>query len=261
MVVASSRAFLLGCIVLGFICAMPLQWLACRLRSPLRHWLPRWFHKAVCAAMGMRVATVGQAARDRPRMVVANHVSWLDIPALGSSMPLSFLAKKEVGEWPVIGAFARLQNCLFVDRTRKRALPEVNRSMAASLGSGNALVLFPEATTGDGNRLLRFHAPHFAAAIVTSRTSGSCWLQPVAVQYRRRNGLPFDRLTRPGIAWYGDMTFLPHLWSILRDGPIDCLLIHGEPLAVAPDSHRKQLASACRVALRGLLADDHAATP
>ena len=237
---------------------MPLQWLACRLGASWRHGVPRLFHESVCAVLGLRVTVVGPAARNRPRLIVANHLSWLDIAVLGSRMPLTFLAKKEVGEWPVIGAFARLQNCLFVDRRRKRALPEVNRRIAESLCAGNAVVLFPEATTGDGNRLLKFHPPHFAAAIAASAAGGACWLQPVAIHYRRRNGLPCDRLSRPSIAWYGDMTLLPHLWSILRDGPIDCRLIGGELVPVAPGANRKQLAGACRDALRGLLAEDRA---
>lgn len=257
---AYLRAAFLAFVILVFLLAAPLQWLLGKLFPRARHILPMLFHRAVCAAAGLRVRVTGAPVPARAPLVVANHVSWLDIPALGGHAPLCFLAKKEVGEWPVVGLFARLQGCIFVDRGRSRAIPGVNRQLAQSLLAGSAPVLFPEATTGDGNRLLKFYSPHFQAAIdggAAARGGQTVWLQPLAIRYTRRNGLPFDRLTRPFVAWYGDMALPPHLWDILRGGPVECELRYGAAIAVTADSSRKALAAAAAAEIHACLTAIH----
>ena len=231
---------------------MPLQWLLTKAAPRARRVIPQRFHRALCAAVGVRVVAGAFAGADGPRLIVANHLSWLDISALGSCTPVTFLAKREVADWPVVGRLAQLQGCVFVERAKKRAIPQVNQRIAASLQAGNTLVLFPEATTGDGNRLLRFSSAHVQAAVnaaveaaasaaANAASAQRVWLLPVAIVYTRRSGLPYDRLTRPTIAWYGDMALLPHLWDIMRDGPVDCELRAGEPLLVTPSTNRKTL--------------------
>ena len=86
------------------------------------------------------------------RLIVANHVSWLDILTLGSVEPMTFLAKKEIGAPALGGRLARLQGIIFVDRGRRRCIPSVNAEMARAMAEGEPVVLFAEATTGDGNR-------------------------------------------------------------------------------------------------------------
>ena len=254
VLVAGVRAVCLGLAITVFALAVPLQWLLARFWPGARHRLPMLFHRAICAAAGLRVRVTGNVCAQRPLLVIANHVSWLDIPAFGGVAPLSFLAKTEVGDWPVIGIFARLQGCVFVDRNRRRGIAQVNAAITASLRAGNVLVLFAEGTTGDGNRLLRFCPPHFEAAIGASSAAQAAWLQPVAITYTHRNGLLFERRTRPGIAWYGAMALLPHLWAILRGGPVDCELRYGTPLPVRPDSRRKALALLAQREIRACLA-------
>ena len=247
---AYVRAALLGLVILIFLLVIPLQWLVLRLAPYARHWLPMLFHHALCVVTGLRVTVSGALPANVALMLVANHVSWLDIPALGSVVPVSFLAKKEVGKWPIIGAFARLQGCLFVDRNRKRGIPLVNQQITASLAQGNGVVLFAEATTGDGNRLMKFHSPHFQAAIAAAG-AGAAAVVPVALVYTCRNGLPYDLLNKPDIAWYGDMALLPHLWGILRGGPVDCSIHLGAAVTVTVKDNRKNLALAMQQLIRG----------
>ena len=109
------------------------------------------------------VATAGAS------LVVANHVSWIDILAFGSLSSTCFLAKSEVDRWPVISRFARLKGTVFVDRRRRRSIPPANATMAARLAAGRTVVIFPEGTTGDGTRLGRFHASHLEAAVIACR--------------------------------------------------------------------------------------------
>ena len=95
---------------------IPVQWVALRIPGELKRRLPVVWHRMACALVGIRVREIGRAARDRPLLITANHVSWLDITVLGSRMPLSFVAKSEVASWPVFGLFAKLQRSVFVDR-------------------------------------------------------------------------------------------------------------------------------------------------
>ena len=189
----------------------------------------------------------------RPQMVVANHVSWTDILVLGIRDTQSFLAKKEVGNWPVFGMLARLQGTVFVDRQRRRAIPATNHLMAQSMLTGNPVVLFAESTTSDGTRVKRFHSPHFAAArdlLALDPALDRVWVQPVAIIYGRRDGLPLGRAGRANIAWYGTMTLLPHVISLLAGGPVDCDVVFLPTLSFERGADRKVLARRCEEVIR-----------
>jgi 1-acyl-sn-glycerol-3-phosphate acyltransferase len=240
---------------------------------------PVWFHRLVGVVVGMRVrshradvdALAERVAYSAPiaaetgsatasTLVVANHVSWLDIPVLGTCEPLTFLAKKEVGG-PFLGRqVALLQGVVFVDRKRRRAIPKVNADMIRAMRARERVVLFAEATTGDGNRLLRFRSSHFEAI---ARVGGEAFIQPVYLNYSRIAGMPVGRIERPNIAWYGDMDFLPHLRRLLRSGGLVCDVYWGEPIPVGPGADRKALARATEAAVRRLagLARDRSTSP
>ena len=210
------------------------------------------FHKILCAALGVRVAVRGRLAGPAA-LIAANHVSWLDIPVLGSLLPLAFLAKSEVGQARLTRGIAELQGVVFVDRRQRRCIPEVNRQIARTLRDGVALVLFAEATTGDGNRLLRFRSSHFEALRETLDAGASrALVQPVHIAYLRRAGVPLGRVGQPLVAWYGDMTFADHLWRLLRDGPFDCEITFGEPILFFRMSGRKEIASQAHASVRQL---------
>ena len=113
---------------------------------------------------GLRIEVNGRLARDAPVLVLANHVSWLDISVIGSLGPLSFVAKSEVERWPVVGLFARLQRTVFIDRARRAHTAEVNATVARRLAGGDIIVLFPEGTSSDGNRVLPFRSSLVGAA-------------------------------------------------------------------------------------------------
>ena len=114
---------------------------------------------------GVRVDAGGRAiARHGPLLVVSNHTSWLDITVISTLAPLSFVAKSEVAGWPLFGTFARLQRSIFIDRTRRKGAAEANREIAERLAGGDAIVLFAEGTTSDGNRVLPFRSAVVGAA-------------------------------------------------------------------------------------------------
>lgn len=222
----------------------PVQLFFARMGWPIAHTVPLWFHRYAMAVIGVRVKVVGVPSAERPLMIAANHASWLDIPVLGSICKMSFVAKSEIATWPVFGAMAKMQRTIFVDRARRTQTAVVNSEMAARMISGSPVVLFAEGTSSDGNRVLPFRTSLLGAARAAIAASGgeSVSIQPVSIAYTHRNGLPLGRLGRPFVAWYGDMTFGAHLWSILRDGAIDVTVTFGETMRAGAATDRKRLA-------------------
>jgi 1-acyl-sn-glycerol-3-phosphate acyltransferase len=232
------RLFAVG-LLLALI--LPPHLLALRFGWAWVGWAPLVFHRAVLRLFGVRVVERGTPPGPRiATLVLANHVSWLDILVIGSLHPLSFIAKAEVEGWPAIGFLARLQRTVFIDRQRRRATAEVNHLVAHRLRKGEVIVLFAEGTTGDGNHVLPFRSSLVGAAqaALADSTEARIHLQPLAIAYRRRNGLPVTRRELPGIAWYGDMDLASHLASFVRHGPIDAEVIWGEPMPFAGDRKR-----------------------
>jgi 1-acyl-sn-glycerol-3-phosphate acyltransferase len=240
---------------LFLLCCGPARAIAKRLGSRFGRRLPVAFHRLLCASLGLSVRRIGTPSGAPIRLIVSNHVSWLDIVALGSGEPMTFLAKKEVGNSLLGRIVMALQGGLYVDRRRKRVIPEVNAMMARAMRSGEPVALFAEATTGDGNRLLRFRSSHFESIIQASGGDGArAEIQPVYLRYCRIAGLPVARIDRPIVAWYGDMAFMPHLLRVARAGGITCEVRFGDPLPVGPGATGKSLAQATELAVRRLAA-------
>lgn len=231
---------------------IPLQWASVALGLPTRRTIPLLYHRIVLALVGVRVRVVGAPPPVRPLLIVANHVSWLDIPVLGSRLPLCFVAKSEVARWPGVGLLARLQRTIFVDRTSRRATGKVAREMAARMNDGDPVVLFAEGTSSDGNRVLAFRSALIGAARQAMGEDGAgAAIQPLAIAYVGQNGLPLGRVGRPRLAWYGDMDLAPHLLEVLRRGAVDVELHFGTPLDGA---NRKAATQRAEQVARAMLA-------
>jgi lyso-ornithine lipid O-acyltransferase len=239
----------------GFVAAFgPPRRLAQRLGSRWGERTPVLFHRLLCAGLGVTVRQHGALSAAGCRLIVANHVSWLDIPVLGSLAPMSFLAKREIGAHPIGRQLVAMQGVVFVDRERWRRIPEVNARMAEAMRAGSPVVLFAEATTGDGNRLLKFRSSHFEAIRQAARFDNQslAFVQPVYLHYSRLAGLPMARFERPRIAWYGDMTFMPHFTRYVGGGGVTCDVHCGEPIRIRPDMNRKTAARLTATAVRKL---------
>jgi lyso-ornithine lipid O-acyltransferase len=233
----------------------PIRHVALSRGSRLGESLPALLHRLLCFGLGVRVRVHGEASDFKPQLIVPNHVSWLDIVVLGTVRPMAFLAKKEVGEGALARYLVGLQGAIYVDRGRRRKIPAVNDEIAKRMRAGAAVVLFAEATTNDGNRILRFRSSHFEASKIAIDADGplqSTIIQPVFIAYSRRCGLPLGRAERPFVAWYGDMSFFSHLWQFLQAGQLDCDIYCGAPLYVHHGQHRKNLARRTEGAVRAL---------
>jgi lyso-ornithine lipid O-acyltransferase len=241
----------------------PFQWLSWRFGWRLQRHLPILFHRAVAWIIDLRVKVEGVPSPHRPMLILSNHVSWLDIVALGTIMPLSFVAKSEVQNWPLFGLLAKLQRSIFIERERRSSTKEQNDLIASRLQEGDPIVLFAESTTSDGNRILPFRSALVGAAraAVTSESQTSddltkeVYVQPVSIAYHSADGIPTGRMGRARIGWYGDMDMLPHLKGILRGGALDVTIRFAPALVDDGVVHRKQLTKDAENAVRIMLAE------
>lgn len=220
--------------------AAPVQALARRRGWAVQNTIQKGFCRAICAILGIEVAPEGALPAPGPRFVVANHLSWTDILALASLHPFVFLAKKEVAGWPVLGFLARLQGTVFVARGARQEVPGVNAALARLLDQRRDLVVFAEGTSTDGAAPPRFKSAHFDAA----REAGAV-IVPVALFYSDGRA-PVD------VGWYGEMTFLPHLWRLMKRGGARCHIVFGQPIP-AQGKDRKTLATQAQGQVRDLL--------
>jgi 1-acyl-sn-glycerol-3-phosphate acyltransferase len=187
--------------------------------------------------------------------MVANHTSYFDIIVLSAAARVSFVAKHEVANWPLFGTLARLQETVFIERAKRSQTVEARDLIRTRLAEGDALILFPEGTSNDGNKVLQFKSALMGAAdseIGTDRQGRvhHVPVQPVSVSYVGLYGLPMGRDMRPLFAWYGDMDLVPHLWEAVRTGPFEAVVEFHAPLSVDSEGGRKKLASAAEAVVR-----------
>jgi 1-acyl-sn-glycerol-3-phosphate acyltransferase len=230
---------------------MPVQAIGLLLRQRWVTSFPRFYHRCCCRILGLRVRRIGEPARARPVLFAANHVSYLDITIFGSLIAGSFIAKREVARWPLFGWLAKLQRSVFIDR-QVRSTAEQRDSIAGRLAAREALILFPEGTSGDGNRVLPFKSALFSVA--DHAASGPVTVQPVSIAYTRLDGMPIGRRFRPLFAWYGAMAMAPHLWRVLGLGTIEVVVEFHPPTTLAACGSRKMLARYCEERVAGGLA-------
>jgi 1-acyl-sn-glycerol-3-phosphate acyltransferase len=243
------RAFLLRSfrisIYLGITLSLiGVQALLLAVKSPLAAEFPRLYHRMCCRILGFRVVAKGAPSDRGPTLFVVNHVSYTDITILGALIRGSFVAKSEVARWPLFGVLAKLQRTVFIERRVHRTAAQ-RGAIATRLAAGDGLILFPEGTSGDGNRVLPFKSALFSAA-ESAAGEAPVTVQPVSIAYVRLNGVPMGRLYRPFFAWYGDMEMAPHLWTLLGFGIATVSVEFHEPVLASAFPSRKALATHCR---------------
>lgn len=208
-------------------------------------------YRGLCKIFGIEVIIHGRPADARPTLIASNHISYLDILAYGAVGELEFVSKAEVADWPVIGFLAKLGNTVFVDRRRSQtqaAKQDMTERLAHDTHAG-LMVFFPEATSGDGNRLLPFKSALFAVA--ESLDDGhSVTVQPAAIAYTRLNGLPTGFGWRSFFSWYGDMSLASHAWRFLQLGRTTVEIVFLPPINAEDAPNRKAMAQACERAVR-----------
>lgn len=234
---------------------LPFQLLGLRFNWKIRRFLPRLWHRVACRVLGIRVRVHGVPEAKRPLLLAANHASWKDILVLGSVADVVYIAKSEVRGWPVFGILARLQATIFVEREQRQKTGEKVNEIAERLAAGEIVVLFPEGTTSDGNRLLEVKSSLFgaAASAVPHAPDGIVHIQPVSIAYTGLHGMAMGRYHRPIAAWPGDIELMPHLMGILRAGAVDVDVDFGERVDYTRTSNRKAVSRTVEARIRAML--------
>ena len=176
-------------------------------------------------------------------LIVANHVSWLDIFVLNAQQPARFIAKAELARLPVIGSLCRNAGTLFIERERRRDTHAVNRHTVEALTRGDLVAVFPEGTTSDGTRLLKFHSS-LLQPIVDARGV----VQPIAIRYRT----PDDEYS-DAPAFVGDLTMVGSLWRLTGERSL-VAEITILPQLPAAERTRRELSNAAAAAIQTVLA-------
>lgn len=205
--------------------------------------MPWLFHRVLTRALGIRVVVHGRSARPGGILFVANHLSWADIPVLGSRMLAAFVAKSEVAAWGPAGWLSTLSRTVYIDRERRQATGTARNAIADRLGAGENVILFPEGTNSDGVAVLPFKSALFAA--IEGPSCEGFIVQPVTIAYTRLNGLPITRERLPDIAWIGDTALVPHLLAFMSLGKVRAELLFHPPVKAADFANRKVLAQHC----------------
>lgn len=195
--------------------------------------------------LGFTVVVRGaELAKSRPVLFVANHASYLDILILGSVLDACFVAKAEVATWPGFGFLARIARTVFIDRKRGATVRERDQ-IGGRLAMGDSLILFPEGTSSDGNRVLPFKSAFFAVAQNRTADGAPLPVQPLSVAYTRLDGCVLCRAFRPFYAWYGDMTLAGHLFAALGLGKLTVEVVVHPVVTIDDFADRKGLAHHC----------------
>ncbi|MDN3295846.1 lysophospholipid acyltransferase family protein [Streptomyces ficellus] len=240
----AGRARSLARLVAGIVAVLSgvlLAPLTAPLRPAARRRLTRLWCRTVIRAFGVRVRVVGTPAHG-PHLVVANHVSWLDIPLVAAVLPGRMLAKSEVRTWPVLGPLAARGGTLFVERDRLRALPGTVRDLARALGDGSPVVVFPEGSTWCGRAQGHFRPAAFQAAL-----DAGAAVQPVRISYHP---------TGPA-AFVGDDPLAASLWRVAAARGLTAEIRILPPIPAGSHTDRRSLARAAQTAVRTAVRTTH----
>jgi len=205
-------------------------------RAHIRRW-----SRQLLALLSIRLHVVRESAAHEAHpqraMLVANHVSWIDIFAIDAEMPARFVAKSEVARWPLLGWLSTRAGTLYISRARRHDTARINREVRAALERGELVAVFPEGTTTDGSRLLKFHSSLLQPAV-----SEQAAIVPVAVSYWKSDG---TRCTE--LAYDGHWTLWDTLRRMVTVPRIRCTLTILP--ALDPQKHRRELTDAAHRAI------------
>ena len=219
---AVAMAWALTLCIVELVVARLAAWRSGEGFTPLRR--ARWLQTAcrqVTRSMGIRFRVEGVPPASG--MLVSNHLSYLDILIYSAAVPCVFVSKAEVGSWPYFGFAARQGGTIFIDRTRRVSAQEVAQEMARRMADPVPILVFPEGTSSDGAQVMPFHSSLFEPAAATGAA-----VTAAAVRYESVGGGP-----ERDLCWYGDESFVTHLWKTLGGPGFTAQLVFGPPRVYA----------------------------
>ena len=215
--------------------------------------LRSFFYKMYTRALGITLRRHGAALDASHVLYVSNHISYIDIAALMSLTGARFVSRGDIAKLPFFGWLMKRYGTVFIHRVRSDVRGQITL-LHRLLDEGSPLLLFAEGTTGDGRSVLPVKSSLFAA--LESFDARNLALQPISLRYSLLDGVPMSTYWEPMCAWYGEMSFLPHLWEVLSLHRItidvyvhpSTPLAHIEPARKSPS--RKGMARFCQEELQ-----------
>lgn len=190
-----------------------------RLTPELRAAQVRDWSREVLRILGVELVVHGEAPHHGPALVVANHVSWLDILVMNAAQPARFVSKSDVKHWPLLGSLITGAGTLYIERENRRDAMRVVHHVAERLQAHDLIAIFPEGTTGDGASLLPFHANLFQAAIAAEAP-----VLPIALSFLRAGTV----VRHDAPTYVGDTTLIASMWATLRATDVQAVVCFGQ---------------------------------
>lgn len=224
------------CVVTAFfyllwLSLMPFLLISEKASYAWRNFNFRNWAKATAALLGMRAAANGTPPQ-APFLMVSNHLSYIDVVTFASQLDCVFVAKSEVAGWPILGVLCRSMGTIFVDRSSRKDVLRVNALIETALTAGKGVLLFPEGTSTAGIEVLQFHS-----ALLEPAARAGYPVSYAVISYQTPAGEPPERLS---VCWWGEMTFLSHLYRLFQLTSFDATVAFGSHSIRADD--RKMLA-------------------
>ncbi len=213
--------------------------------SPARRaHLTGWWARKLLRILNVVLSVHGArpAADARNLIIAANHVSWVDIFVISAAQPARFIAKSEIRDWPIAGWLCDRAGTIFIRRARRSDTAKINEVMHAVLAEGATIGFFPEGTTTNGDRLLKFHTSLFEPAVVNAAT-----LAPAAIRYRASDGERND-----AVAFIGELSFAESVGLIIRQKSMIAEITFAPPIE-AQGLTRRELALRTETAVAAIL--------
>lgn len=237
------RLVSVAAIVILFLLSMSFVWLFVRDRWKvvrIGNLVLRFFSRRTLEALNIKARILGlENLPSGSALLVGNHLSYTDVLVISSQVPTCFVTSTEVKNSPGLGQICQMAGCLFVERRNKANLRNEVAEISEGLKRGLKVAIFPEATSTNGEALLRFRKPLYLAAI-----DAKVPVVPFCLNYRTVGGQPINPVSRDNIFWYGDMDFLPHLWRLSGAGGVEVELNLMPALEVGSDSDASIIAEA-----------------
>lgn len=213
---------------------IPIQVFFRVLMLPPRITFPHIWHRFNTQhILHMKIEVMGTPTKQRPVLFLSNHLSYVDIITLSAVLPVSFVSRAEVANWPLLGLLGKLQDTVFVERRARAKTKEQNKQLQEFLAQGRALVLFPEGTSTDGTQVLPFKSALLQAVL---DIGSDATVQPVTLACMNNDG------SQHLYPWYGDMDFPEHVWPFLKAPGYTMRVTFHDPVPASQFEDRKQLA-------------------
>ena len=246
------RVFTIFIMILVFLTHMCVVWVLVRNRWTrvrwsnvlLGHycWVGLW-------VLGVKVTARGQENLTglKGGLFVGNHLTYIDVLAISSQIPSCFVTSKEIKEAPLLGQICTMAGCLFVERRNKSNIRKEISELREGLQHGLKVTIFPEATSTNGEAILRFRKPLFLSAI-----DGGVPVYPFCLNYRTINKAPITFENRDQVFWYGDMDFAPSLWSLANSGGVLVDLHFLKPISTTLEDDPSELSERAQRAVESV---------